>query len=245
MSRTRGSRSRRLGQCITRAIGTTFLLTLPLGYVPDANDSTDVYLGVHGGGGNVVGVIRDCNGPVSSVSQEYTEVSGSAVVPISGSPVVLGLSGGGWFATDKDFHFAWINPSIQFETRVIGIGMGYVGGDVPLNFGELADQNSVRFSGHLRLGNPRKFYGRLSMAENSPLISGGGLVDAGVGFPIGSRWNLYSALSVGFYDQPGFVQLARVRLGRQIDLEAAARVGGADNKFEGSVALGLFYGVGR
>ncbi len=236
----------KLCQIITRAAGTTFLLTLPLGYVPEATDTTDVYLGVHGGAGNVVTVLRDCNNnAISSVSQEFTDVSGSVTAPIPGSPFVFGLSGGAWFASGTDFHYTWINPHVSLETRMVGVGLGYVGGDVPLDFGNYSDPDPVRFSGHLRLGNPRTFYLRLSMAEQSPLISGGGILDAGVGFPVGSRVDLYSALTVGFYDQPGFAQHARFRLSRTLDALATARVGEADNKFEGSAALGLLIAVGR
>jgi hypothetical protein len=237
---------RKFGRRFTRAAGTTFLLTLPLGYYPEATDSTDLYLGVHGGAGNVVTVIRDCNGnPLSSVGQEYTELSASAYLPVPKSPLVFGVRGGGWYATGNDYSFTWINPDVSLETRYVGIGIGYLGGDVPLDFGDLSDPENVPFSGHLRLGNPRKFYLRTSVAEMSPLISGGGLFVVGVGFPVGSKVDLYSAFSAGFYDQPGFAQQARIRLHRNVDLLAAFRLGEADNKFEGSVAGGLQVAIGR
>ena len=240
------TRARRIREKIVRAVGTTFLLTLPLGYVPEVTDSTDVYLGVHGGVGNVVTVLRDCSGSaISSYDQKYYEVSGSALVPIPNSPFVLGASGGGWFADGVDFHYTWYNPSVSIENRQIGVGFGFVGGDVPMNFGDPDGNDPVRFSGHLRLGSPRVFYMRLGIAEMAPLISGGGLVDLGLGFPVGRHVDLYSALSMGFYDQPGFAQHARVRLARHLDAMATVRVGEADHKFEGSAALGVLIAVGR
>ena len=166
-------------------------------------------------------------------------------VPLPETPLVMGFSGGGWFAHGPDFNYNWINPHLSLETRQIGVGIGYVGGDVPMDFGDTDGNDPVRFSGHLRLGSPRVFYVRLGIAEMSPLISGGGLLDAGVGFPVGRKVDLYSALSMGFYDQPGFAQHARIRLHRNLDLLATARVGEADNKFEGSAALGVLFSVGR
>lgn len=238
--------SHKLWQRFTRAAGTTFLLSMPIGYLPESKDSTDLYVGVHGGAGQVVAVLRDCNGePLSSVAVKYSDVGGSASWPVHHTPLVLGLSGGGWFAKDADIEYGWINPSLSIEGRDVGFGIGYVGGDFPQDFGNLSEPDHVRYSGHLRLGSPRSFYIRVGVAESTPLISGGGLWDAGFGFPVGSKVDLYSAFSTGFYDQSGFAQHARFRLSRHFDLTAAVRVGQADNQFEGSAAAGLIVGLGR
>jgi hypothetical protein len=228
-----------------RVVAATFLLSLPIGYYPTPTDSTKLYLGVHGGAGQVVAVIRDCSGdPLSSVSQGYVDASGSAYLPVSRSPLVLGFRGGFWHGTGTRLDYSWGNPCLGLETRPVGLGVGYVFGNVP--WGGLDDRDDpVRFSAHLRFGNPRKFHFSANVAEMSPLLSGGGLVDAGFGYPIGSRLLMFSAVTAGFYDQPGFAQHARFQLSPQLDLEAAVRLGEADSKFEGSFSAGLRCALGR
>lgn len=253
----------------------SFVLVLPVGYYPENPDSTIFIIGVHGGYGQGASVIRDCSGrALHAEGSSYFDVSGSAYItvpPGSRSPFLMGLRGGYWkskaaYATSHSsgypeyiytygrspeytISFSYFNPSINYETRYIGMGIGYMSANIPFLFEDLLDRECERpddipISAHLRLGNLDKLHFATSFAENTPLISGGSFIDIGVGYPSGHYTRMFSGLSVGFYDQIGFVQQIRFKLNRTLDTDITVRLGEAGGVFEGSLSSGLTYRFG-
>gem|GEM_PF-1970817 len=246
----------------------SFVLVLPIGYCPDNPDSTDLMVGVHAGHGRVASVIRGCDDEVlHKESSSFSDISYSAYVAMplrEFSDIVLGVRGGRWgsragFARklsqgrygrspEKQVDFSYWNPNLNIETKYLGMGIGYVFGEVPVRFENLDDptyagsvNETWRFSGHLRLGNLEKGYFAISVAENTPLVSGGGIIDVGVGYRAGRTVLLFSGIAGGFYERCGFIQKGRFKLIGGLGLDATLRLGGNS---ENAISGGIVYRFG-
>jgi hypothetical protein len=251
----------KLAERSLRASGTAFLLSLPVAYLPDSTDQTQVVVGAYGGGGQAATIIRDCVGnPISSSANGFGEVSGVAavVVPLAErSNLVVtakaGYIGVNWrlVATPSgsssprlNLNYSYFNPSVAWESRYVGLGIGAIFGDIPVSLDFAGYDDVIPISGHLRFGQIDKVYFNFSVMENIPLASGGGLVDVGLGYTVSRRLQMYSAFTAGFYEQPGFLQQARIRLGHRAYLDLAGRAGGADGIFEYGLSAGLMFRLG-
>lgn len=242
----------------------SFILVLPIGYYPDDPDSSNLSVGVYGGTGQVASVLRDCSGTaIRTEKSSFKDVSGIAtwtLNPRQKTHIIIGVRGGYWQAskarfpvrsstatTEMKLDFEYFNPNLSVERRHVGIGFGVIFGHVPIFFDDLFDDlyEEISISYHLRLGNIKKFHFILSTAENTPLISGGGLFNLGFGYPAGSKMSMFTGLSFGFYDLPGFLQQSRMRINNRIDTDITLRLGGAGDAFEGSLSAGLIYRFGR
>jgi hypothetical protein len=73
--------------------------------------------------------------------------------------------------------------------------------------------------------------------------NGGGYFNMGVDYPAGRWGTLFTGLSAGFYDGPGFVQKITILVSDRFDLDLSARLGSADSNFEGGFAAGLRYHI--
>ena len=258
---------RKAAGALPRVAGVLFLLALPIGYYPESTDSTDLLVGVHGGAGQVMTVLRDCDGnALHTEASSFKDVSGSAYLPVYGKGrdvLVLGLRGGHWTSNagfamrtstgagsstygrtlDTQLSFSYINPNLSLETKLIGLGFGYMFGDAMSDFAP--DAKPIRYSGHVRLGSIRGGYLIASYAEATPLISGGGPLILGVGYPLGRTLRGLSGVSGGFYDRPGFLQQLRFRLDKYLDMDITFRAGFPGGEFEGAVSAGLVFNLGR
>jgi len=241
-------------RALTHVACISFILVLPIGYYPEDPDSSGLALGVYGGHTQMASVIRSCQGDiVSSDAYTGTEVAGAAymAVPPSGhEPLVLGLRGGYWETRtgDQRFSLTYWNPNFNLETEYFGWGLGYMYGDVPRQFDDLAnpyqDDGYLRVTGHLRIGNAGKVYFSTSWGENSPLVTGGGMFDIGLGYPVGRTTRAFSGLTAGFYDGPGFSQQFQSRIARRLDLDLRFRFGSSGGVFEGGMSAGLVWRIG-
>jgi hypothetical protein len=258
---------RTLCQKLPRLAVGSFLLALPLGYYPNNPDSVDFGIGAYGGGGQVASVIRGCDGTVHQAeASKFKDVSVSAwaaVPPGVGSPVVVGVQGGRWESTagfaeyiqdgygrspDRDISFSYTNPHVNFETKNIGLGVGYMFGDVPQSFdsyryGDQAEHRT-RMTGHIRLGPLDKGYFQFSHAESTPLVSAGGMTNLGIGYAAGRSVRLYSGLSGGFYDGAGFLQQGRLRINKNLAVDASLRLGSGGGVTEHAFSGGIVYRFG-
>lgn len=244
----------------------TFVLALPIGYYPDGQDSTVFVLGVHGGTGRIASVLRGCEGQVlHSESNSFSDFSAEAYWTVSRkdeSQSIAGLRIGhfrsNWGAAatsylpyrsyfrepDRPIDFWYYNPNISIETSKFGIGFGAVLGDAVID-PEPRRSSKLNTSFHLRFGNLDKRYLLISMGENTPLISGGGIFDIGIGYRVGKSIDLYTGLASGFYDRAGFVQQSRFRLGRSVNLDLSLRLGSGGGKSESALATGLTFMFGK
>lgn len=241
----------------------SFVLVLPLGYYPNSPDSSDFSIGLYGGTGQVASVIRDCAGTaLRTEASSYKDVSGLASWRLGtsgGVTYVLGVRGGYWQAPDAQFvtssttsspklklDFDYWNPHFSLEGSKVGVGIGVIFGQVPSSFDAYNNGfHELHISAHLRTGKRESAHFIASLAENTPLISGGGFLDFGLGYPVSKKVGMFTGMTFGFYDRPGFLQQARLRMNKRLDADISLRVGGAGDAFEGSAAGGLIYHIGN
>ena len=239
-----------------------FLLVMPIGVRIDPENPNEFSISAHGGAGQVVSVIRDCDGnAVNSAASTFVDVAGSAQISHrfdSGIITAFGIRGGylesnsqnpqviynygeeTTYSSYEEFtSYSYFNPYIAMESKYVGIGVGYMGGDPQAEFGD--ESSEIPFSAHLRLGNYTAANFLVTVNEDLPLASGGGPVKVGLAYPVGSRGGMFSGFSGGFYDNLGFVQQAFLPISSRFDLDLALRLGLADSKFEGGVSVGVRY----
>jgi len=254
---------RGLSQKLRRTTLWLFLIIMPIGVRIDPEHPNELTVSAHGGGGQVVSVIRDCDGnPLASEPSNFVDMAASVQVSHrseNGVITALGIRSGylnsnaripqsvfadgsrSYDSYEESVSYSYFNPYLAVESRYFGIGAGYLSGDVPNTFGKTGDTTPV--SGHLRIGNYDKVNFQTSLNEDLPLASGGGYFKMGLGYPMGSRVRMFSGLSAGFYDRPGFAQQMALSISNRFDLDLAARVGSTDGNLEGGFALGLRYHV--
>ena len=96
-----------------RVGGSSVLLSLPLAYVPDQPEGQDTYVGLYGGAGQAVSVVRGCSGPAfDPLANDFAEVAGVAAVSEEigqAARVVLSLRGG-YFRSRASYPFGASNP---------------------------------------------------------------------------------------------------------------------------------------
>lgn len=242
-----------------------FVMVMPMGVRVDPEHPNEFSMSVHGGTGQLVSVLRDCDGNVtSSEESKFEEVAGSMQVSHqlgSGQILTLGIRSGklesqGRFPTssysyesgsmeygsyERTINYRYFNPYIALEGRKVGIGIGHLGGDYSTKFGDYDDNLPV--SAHFRLGNYQRSNFQISLNEDLPLASGTGLFKMGIGYPAGARMQMFTGLSAGFYEDLGLVQQVYAPLSDRFDLDFSTRLGSTDGKFQGGVALGLRYHV--
>ncbi len=257
-----------ISNTLTHFAFASFILVLPIGYYYENSDSTDLVVGLHGGKGQVATVLRGCDGGViSSEGHKFSDVSGSAYISIppgSQSPLILGIRGGSWETKvqlidyytaekyQKKVRLTYFNPNINIETKYFGFGFGQFSGNFKYKFDDydyihdfgVNNSDNVKFSGHLRFGNVERFYIAISYAENTPLISGGGLLDLGLGYKIGKSVYMFTGLGAGFYDASGFAQQIRFKPSRNLALDFAFRLGSSAGISESGVSGGVIYQLG-
>lgn len=112
------------------------------------------------------------------------------------------------------------------------------------NYQYVDEPMPVHHSGHIRLGNIESTHFIGSYAENTPLISGGGLFDLGFGYFAGESISMFSGISASFYDEAGFLQQTRFKLNHQLALDIMFRVGHAGTASETAISLGINYRLG-
>jgi len=225
-------RTRRIAVC-------AFMAVMPLGVELPEENPGELMIGVHGGGGQVISVVRDCDGnAISSKSHPLTEISGSAQYSRKTSDntsIVFGIRGGQIGV--RQVTYQYFNPHIGIESRLVGLGIGYFGGDVPLMFG---DENDVaRLSSHLRIGSSDGGYFLVSLNENQPLLTAGGPFVIGGGYAPGSRVRGFTGLSAMFYDGVGLAQQFEIELSEIFLVDLGFRIGKAHESFDGGASIGF------
>ena len=178
-----------------------FILLYPyiVGFSPNSSDTSSTEIEFAVGYGSYVDVRErnDCKGTVSSV-EDFPFQEAGVSIQHKFSIVNVGASGG--ITTGNRDHFlgdaktvGYINPKIGLNTKDKGLDVGYF---LVLN----PSIPGSRFpNGLLRLGNLDGWYYTIGVANNLPLLTGGGLVDLGLGFNLGKP---RSKLWLGFAAYP-------------------------------------------
>ena len=188
------------------------LIPYILGFSPNPADSASTTIGIAGGGGSYGVVSRDCSGRAIEVNNyPISDVGVSIDHKMSifrfGAKAGLASVSSPW----GDGTIRYVNPNAGLDSKFIGLQGGALftndfGGKFFFErglFGSLispgwygytgpAQYTTVYPSMSLRLGYLDKWYITTGLYDNLPLISGGGLLDFGIGFHTGlkpnSRW---------------------------------------------------------
>ncbi len=218
-------------------------------YVPNPDGDEDYSIALAAGRGSYADIHRDCNGNILSVNHyPFTEVAGK----FSGryEELSYGVTAGWtealqplhtWDNTSESGPILYAAPEIGLELKPVGI---QVGGFFSLNGKEISIDKSIGRTvyptGGLRLGNARAFHFTASFLRNFPVVSGGGVYDAGFAFPTDSTGRSQLWLGIGFlpYDGPVFSLKGDIRIIDHLAITPALH-GGSESQF--GLALGMRY----
>lgn len=182
-----------------------FLFPYIVAFRTNPSDTASTEFEFAAGTGSYARVSRDCNGNVRSVEDIPYSEFGVSVKHRTASVVtfgaVVGATSGShgdpfiYFRTsDRRSDPLWyVSPTVGIDTKYFGLDGGCL---VALSSAQTVSSpygESNRGSGDnlfpigaLRLGNRDQTYLSFGLARNLPLLSGGGLLDAGVSFPLRS-----------------------------------------------------------
>jgi hypothetical protein len=180
---------------------TMLLLLAPYALNVDTTDSDhpSTVIELLGGTGSYAEITRDCSGRVTSVRDiPYSDYGVAVSHKIS--VLKLRVAGGATGAQNTaevvgpantgSKLYPYITPQIGLNTRYFGLDVGYLfplssKSTSPSGYSRHEDQKGS-VSGMLRLGREDGVHFSASIANNLPLSTGGGLVDMGLGFTLGS-----------------------------------------------------------
>jgi hypothetical protein len=161
-------------------------------------DSSYTTLEFAAGTGSYAEVSRDCSGRVVSVKDVPFQDAGVSVDHYFSSFRVGAKAGLAHNGVDRIFdvegHSAsYFNPNIGLNTKDFGLDVG------GLFYGPKSRYASTIFpTGALRFGKATGTYVSFGLANNLPLMTGGGIVDLGLGFNLGRpRSGLWLGLGAG------------------------------------------------
>ncbi len=221
----------------------TFLLLLPLavGVEIPTEDSSETNIRFAGGGGSYASILRGCEGEVLQKDKlSYSDYGMSVDHGFRNSPLKIGLRGG--YIKVEQYDAYYINPNFSFEGRLGGLRLGVLTAN---HKGILTsrDDDFVRqiLTVNLRLGPTKSVHFSGSFFENLPLYSGGGLVDAGVGFGVGPRSTLWLGFSGLPFDGLGLLAKSDVGLNRNWLLNLSGRYGNSEGINEWGISAGITY----
>lgn len=236
---------------------TSLLLLIPYmcAFTTNPADDPELSAAIALGGGSYAEVSRDCNGNVSSVTEHpYNEYAASVRYRISN--LELGLTGGqtnglqigpryvyepdGTLREDARQRLHYLAASMGFTTTYIGMDLGYLFSlnGQPVGFERGQGESTGMPTGMLRLGRVDRVHFSASLARNFPLLSGGGLVDAGLGFPVGSNGSqLWLGLGAFPYDGLVFSCKGDVSLSDRFAITPTLHAKGGD-AFEYGYSIG-------
>jgi hypothetical protein len=210
-------------------------------------DDPEFSAAIAAGGGSYAEVSRGCNGEVISVKDNpYQDYAVGA--RYKNAEFIAGVTGGTTTGFRKSHQYeydsngemhevelkaaTYVTPSIGFTTKYIGMELGYV---FPLNDQPLGNFSDIRVWGKgvpsamLRVGRFDALNFSASMGSNFPLLAGGGLIDAGFGFPLGSSGSrLWCGLGGYPYDGVVFSAKGEVSISELFTLTPALHAKGGD-----------------
>lgn len=181
--------------CFGRLLPLLLLTPYICAYVPNPDGDEEYSIAIAAGRGVYADVSRDCNGNITSIeNHKYEDVA----VQFAGRYDVLkyGVTGGRTSALQprNDWESAPATGPIVYGAPKVGLSTTIVGADIGLLFslnGNLisTDRRAGR-SAHptfgIRVGKMSALHFSGGYLNNFPIVSGGGVYDAGLGGPVGS-----------------------------------------------------------
>jgi hypothetical protein len=199
-------------------------------FTPEPGDSSSTSVEIGVGTGSYAHVSRDCAGNVTGVTDiPFTDAGVSLDHKVKGGPLHVGAKAGIFSRSDQNrpaepfwydaYHdevrqaentARYINPNVGIEAPYIGVNFGVVfmdrmGGGIENR--SISCQSGydplVHPSWKLRIGYLDSWYFQSSYYNNIPIVTGGGIIDFGVGFNGGSeRSSFLVGLGAVPYDSP-------------------------------------------
>ncbi len=196
--------------CLSLQSGLILLLLLPyiVGFTPNPSDSSATTIQIAVGKGSYARVLRDCSGNVHV--EDIPFVDAGVAVDHYFSAFRVGAKAGilndaPRVFTSSEITVTYINAIGTYINPNIGLNTKYFG----LDFGGLFSSSRSRYSygstiyptGLLRIGNLDSWYFSSSLANNLPLMTGGGFFDMGLGFHFEKpNSNLWLGVATGPYE---------------------------------------------
>jgi hypothetical protein len=233
----------------------SFLAVMPLGVALEEDRPGDLTVGLHGGGGQVITVIRDCNGrAISTQDHPFNDIEGSLeysrdygrndtrwVIGLRGGQVRIRRNDHGHFGATGEHTYKYWSPYGSIEDHNVGIGLGYLGGNLPTFFD--GDDVDFRLTGHLRIGSLDGGHFLFALNESRPLLTGGGPWVLGAGYAPGSRVRGFTGLSAGWYEGLGIAQRLSIVLTDRAWLDFGFRIASTESNFDGGGSVGIRYRI--
>lgn len=143
-----------------------------------------------------------------------------------------------------DFNSSYINPNVGFISQYVGLDVGYIFITSKKNFYFVYPfSNKTTYlpglaSGSLRLGDPNGFYLNISLANNLPLRSAGGMYKFGAGYKLEkTNTSLFFGLGFSPYKSAIFSVHQDLPLTEKMFLNISGSVGGFKG-YESGFAIG-------
>ena len=233
-------------------------------YTPDSNDTSNTVIDFLLGIGKYANVTYNCEGQATSISKySFFDYGGSVSHNID--KFKFGVRGGGYSIKDNgktdtydnflpyygattigDYSTQYINPFIGFDHKYFELNIGLLllsernyegGGGVSKYF---ISEGKVQPSWFLRIGNEENIFFSTEYLSNLPLLSGGGMLDAGLGFgSTESRKLTWLGASIGPFQHLGLVLKQNIQITDDIDILLKGRVGIIESAFEGGISGGV------
>jgi len=228
-------------------------------FTPKSSDSSNTVIDFMLGLGKYSNVTYDCSGHATSI-QNYSYIDYGGSISHKIDIFKFGLRGGG-FSLDgpgeyyytPDYPYEAVSTdklSVQYANPFIALDHKYV----ELSFGlvflteypwqenirdRLINDGTTQLSWLLRLGNNRAFHFSSHYLSNVPIFSGGGMIDAGIGFgSIQSRNLTWVGLSLGPYQNVGLAIKQNIDVSQNFDIMIKGRIGQIESNLEGSISAG-------
>ncbi len=196
--------------------GAGLLLLLPyiVGIAPNPADSlsgSSTEITLSAGRGSYADVSRDCSGNVLGVSQvpfedaDLTVKHSISVLNVGGSVGVTRIHEDrnylGYLRSEDQTAY-YVSPMVGLSSRWVGFEMGVLWFSQRQQ--KLEMETSPTFL--LRLGPADDLWVSGSYCRNTPLLTGGGILDFGLGFNLGRpKENLWLGLGTIPFDRLGFI----------------------------------------
>lgn len=210
----------------------------------------------------------DCNGNLIEL-RKHTTVDYGASVKYEYKNLQVGLRGGGYSLKlkevesnyDENYYYYYrtpinydslypnkrvyyVNPFVGFGNQFIEFNVGLIIFKNLSFYGNVTDyligNNDINPTWYVRIGNFEKFHFTGQYLSNTPLFSGGGMIDAGFAFPMQGTRNLtWLGVSYGPYQNLGLLLKQNIQLNKYVDLLIRGRGGLLESSFEGGISAGL------
>ncbi len=230
---------------IRTGVMATLLLPYIVAFRANPADTSVTTIRFGAGIGSYADVHRDCSGNIVSIEDIPFKDAGVAV-DHDAAPFRVGAkaglfsekkqvqeyrySGGKYVATPmrEEIRTSWyVIPNLGLHWKYFGIDAGMLWFPTSDYTGLMSALNTVNPQGRVRIGNRDSWFFSIGVFDNTPLVSGGGLVDMGLGFCLDKRRStLWLTIGGGPFDGTMFSVKGDIAISQTWMLNVRASTGG-------------------